>query len=622
MSGIQTVRPSRLLGGATRRLQGINSKPEDLRILGSEFRATVSDAILDPGITLTRSIDEASYLTIPLEDSEGELRASKLLQAAFTLELDGLRFRHAGVDRDEDGTLTLRPRALSVAKLMGKTGPVKVERGTWTRAEFIYSLVKEVRPRIPFFCPELHTTQPIASERQAREDDAERLVRRDRGLDTGADLTVKGEDATSEQIANGDTVLRTGESLDAPRAAMVASIITGIAEQLMRNVAGGLGSSNGYFQILAMHNLNWQDLAAMARIYFTEGFTGAGGAIELANQGLSPAAISAAVQGNQAGAASYSPWVSEAEEWVDAFGGGTLKGDSSTSVTRSKGYSFERKANEDTWACMKRLGDEVNWRRFEANGVVYYIAEPDLLGSKVRMRVSEEAAGIDGISWSQDSRRRVQELSVTCRAKAWAAPPGTVAVVSGEGQADGRYIVTQIESVLGDETATITLSRPTKPLPEPAAETVTKSVGGSRGGVVTAEDGPESFQAMLEEAERIDKLNLTYVFGGGHGSTPAPANGPFDCSSFVSRILQVGGFDIQTQATGTLISFGAEGGGELVTVYVRNGGPGGGHTLIQLGDRYFGTSSSNPGGGPGELSEGSRSSSYLAGFTKRHPPGL
>ena len=47
---------------------------------------------------------------------------------------------------------------------------------------------------------------------------------------------------------------------------------------------------------------------------------------------------------------------------------------------------------------------------------------------------------------------------------------------------------------------------------------------------------------MLGEAERLDRLHLVYVWGGSHGQSPTPPNGPFDCSSAVSHLLQVGGF--------------------------------------------------------------------------------
>lgn len=481
--GIQSVKPSELLQGESRQLKGINSDPDDLTILGTPFRVAVSDAIVDPGITVTRSIDEATFLTIPLEDPDGELRTSKLLASAFTLKLDGLRFRHAGIDRSDDGVLTLRPRSLEVAKLMGKRGRVKVTRGKWTRAEFIASLIDEVRPKIPFYCPELHTRQEIKDTREAREDEKERGGRRDRGLDSGAPLTVKGVKATAEQIKIADAMLRTAESLGASEEVMVGLITAAINESTIKNVSGGTSSSVGVLQLLDIHGTLEQrmDYVRSTKLFITKGFTGAGSAEDLAKR--QPISEWLGLVMYSASGTPYPglQYVGEAREWVDAFGGAST---SSTEITRNKDYEFERKPNETTWGCMKRLGDEVNWRRFEANGIVYYIAETDLLDSQVRMRVSENAPGIDSISWNFDSGRKVQEVNISCRARAWAAPPGSVAFVSGEGElADGKYIVSEIESVLGDKSATVTLKRPTAPLPEPAPETVTKTIdfGGHHG---------------------------------------------------------------------------------------------------------------------------------------------
>jgi Transglycosylase SLT domain len=61
---------------------------------------------------------------------------------------------------------------------------------------------------------------------------------------------------------------------------------------------------------------------------------------------------------------------------------------------------------------------------------------------------------------------------------------------------------------------------------------------------------------MLGEAERLDRLHLVYVWGGSHGQSPTPPNGPFDCSSAVSHLLQVGGFGNPTMDTIGLSSLG------------------------------------------------------------------
>jgi hypothetical protein len=133
---------------------------------------------------------------------------------------------------------------------------------------------------------------------------------------------------------------------------------------------------------------------------------------------------------------------------------------------------------------------------------------------------------------------------------------------------------------------------------------------------------------ILSEAARIDALQIPYVWGGSHGLTPTPPNGPFDCSSAVSHLLQVGGYRNPTMDTTELVRWGNPGPGRWLTIYVKPYGPEA-HTFLGFApdltpppERYWGTSGTNPGGGPGWIPEGAFSAAYLAGFETRHPPGL
>lgn len=152
------------------------------------------------------------------------------------------------------------------------------------------------------------------------------------------------------------------------------------------------------------------------------------------------------------------------------------------SSQETKRYPFTIAANETWWDGGTRLFEEVNWRLFESAGEINIVAEPELLASPIRMRVSEGAPGIDVITWNVDEGVLTDELTVRGRAADWAAPPGTVAAVEGEGESvDGNYLVANIRSWLGHEDVEITLKRPTKPFPEPAPQTAVERVGGGRG---------------------------------------------------------------------------------------------------------------------------------------------
>jgi hypothetical protein len=141
----------------------------------------------------------------------------------------------------------------------------------------------------------------------------------------------------------------------------------------------------------------------------------------------------------------------------------------------------------------------------------------------------------------------------------------------------------------------------------------------------------EAVARMVVEAARLSGLrpHTEYVWGGSHGETPTPADGPFDCSSAVSHLLQVGGFGNPTMATPELARWGEPGPGHWVTIFVKPYG-GEAHTFIRFspdvtppGERYWGTSGFvEPGHGPGWIPESTFSAGYLSGFLQRHPPGL
>jgi hypothetical protein len=114
---------------------------------------------------------------------------------------------------------------------------------------------------------------------------------------------------------------------------------------------------------------------------------------------------------------------------------------------------------------------------------------------------------------------------------------------------------------------------------------------------------------MVAAANRLDSARFPYRWGGGHQASPAPF-GPMDCSGAVSYVLQQGGVGIPTMTSGMLMNAGAQGGGQ-VTVFANPS-----HTFKRIGQRYFGTSGTNPGGGAGWFP--APAPGYLSRFTQRH----
>ena len=491
------------LSAKRRRVRGTNADLSDIRLLGEEFRANVRYEMLR-GVMLSRTIEGASTLTIPLLDPDCRLLGSELLTSKFDVELDDLWFRLAALDRQGD-TTTLTFEDREVAYMRRYKDPRKVLRSKMTRAEFILSMVKEVKEeRIPTYILELHKEQPIADS--ATPEDAPEIDvkgnRKGGSLDAKG-LTVKGVAPNSEQIRNAEVVLGVGVGLGAPRLALEASIVSGIQENNLTNNDAGPGC-RGYFCIIdstaAGLNFNPLDLEKAAESFFKDGFGGPPGAIEYAKQnpGQSAAEVSSAIEGNAAGASDRYQWEGEAKEWVDAYSGGGISASGGGATTVDKPYAFERKDGEDTWTCAGRLADEVQWRRFMSSGVFYYASEEDLFLGPVLMDIDEpHPKGIDDVSFNWDGNKRNTEVTIEAYMKDWAAPPGSVIRLGSDfGPVQGRYIVSTIDKNLDEPTGTIVCKRPMKELPEPAPETVAKTGGRRSGGSAGA-----SFDDLASWAE-------------------------------------------------------------------------------------------------------------------------
>lgn len=126
-------------------------------------------------------------------------------------------------------------------------------------------------------------------------------------------------------------------------------------------------------------------------------------------------------------------------------------------------------------------------------------------------------------------------------------------------------------------------------------------------------------QDIMQRMEQIDKMGLPYVWGGGHNGQVNDLNavrqiGGLDCSGSVSAAL-----GIPTRVSG---QFGSVGSAQPpanwkgVTVYYNDG-----HVFMSIKgqdgkEHFWGTSSSNPSGGPGWIDKPSES--YLNGFNKRY----
>lgn len=124
------------------------------------------------------------------------------------------------------------------------------------------------------------------------------------------------------------------------------------------------------------------------------------------------------------------------------------------------------------------------------------------------------------------------------------------------------------------------------------------------------------FKAAKKAAKGIEREQMPYQWGGGHVEGKIPRGQPLDCSAAVRAVLQRAGYDPPPMVASQFKSYGKPGPGAL-TIYAKDD-----HVLMRIGNKFFGTSGSNPGGGAGWIEKEDISPGYLDAFTARHLPGL
>lgn len=130
------------------------------------------------------------------------------------------------------------------------------------------------------------------------------------------------------------------------------------------------------------------------------------------------------------------------------------------------------------------------------------------------------------------------------------------------------------------------------------------------------------YQAANAAADQLEKLGLPYVWGGGHNAGQVNLGSGVDCSGAVSYVLQKMGVKLPGGVVSGDMGQYLEPGSGAVTVFYN-----GEHTFMRIGNRYFGTSTTNPGGGAGfidrSVAEGEVASGNEQGaYNVAHVPGL
>lgn len=505
--------------------KGLQADVTDL-VLRSGKKLTIEVGGVEvPTPSLTRDMEASSALSVSLFDPGLEVLEKTLLSEKFDAYVDDLRFRYTGASKSGP-TVTLNFEDQTIARLRELKGPKSAFRAKQTRANFICGLVEELEPEIPIFCPQRHEKQPIEKEEQTPKTEREskkaakeaKETPGAKGVGDTKGLKVKGQTPSPEQKELLNTALDIADKGGAPfvcAVAVVAALIdeTDAGAVQRGNVLAGLGPGgapigNAEEEIsgFLFGKPEWTGTAAVD--YYN------------AHPEATFYEIAQAVQASEfEDGSNYAAFGDESRQWVEAYGGATGASLSSgaTSEEVTEPYTFRVGKKETYWGAIQRLAKEVEWRAFVVEGRFFFISEPELSRGQVQLAIEREPGkrhpatkGIVEVDFEYDVNLPTTEATVTAVAEHWDVRPGGVVTLAGYGPASigpgdppaekgtkvaissavkasthegkGRYLVSRIEADLtGDVKArevTVTLVKPTQPLPEKRATKRTINSGG------------------------------------------------------------------------------------------------------------------------------------------------
>lgn len=492
--------------------QGYGDTDLDKFVLVMQNATSVDVRGMITSADLTRTIEGASTLEVTFTDPDRILLNSGKLARGCDVEIDGLWFRLHRVKKNGDRlTLSFEDRIINILRTYArKLGPIP--RTQMTRAQFIVKMLSQVTEfDIPYFIPELYDIQPI---QEAEDDNSVYVAPQERGggIPTNAGhpndqagtdaadrqkvsnnpLTVKGAPMNIYQIAIANQILRTGRSNGANRKVCVVAIMTAIQESGMANLEGGPttiddeGQKHIHRGVFQQDPRYWpasRDVAKDAAAFFQRAI-----GVDRAQPKLAYHQLAEAVQVSGL-PLEYAKRRTEAERIVTDFGipGGDKEsyavspsqygptytpvgagGDNEYYFYRGKPPTNQSGWKpENTWECIQRLADDVQWRAFFVASKFYYCDEQYLFKSAAVTVLDEQTDGVDNLDFDSDQNKQQSVITATVWMGRWAAPPGSVVIVRNLGPSVGKFLVTEVARSLFSEQGSVTLKKPWLSLPEP-----------------------------------------------------------------------------------------------------------------------------------------------------------
>lgn len=502
-------------------------------------------------IELRTQVTEASYIKVTVIDPEGTLQRSGFVtpdEEGFLPEVEvefpeasGWKWMLCEVEGSTDVTspnFTMVFEDKIVADLRRYWGVKTVPPGTQTRAQFVRSLVNEVgqhgEAKIKFVCPSLNLKQPVEKKEDGGIVQAKTAVatqqatekqNKTRGLGAGTAITIKGASPTQQQLADVNTALMVAEELKAPPLAVEALLIAGIAESDFKREE----STSGHNGVWQSDVIPGNEVAKQAKYFLLGGESfAAPGAIALATKPEyreylkeGPGYIATLIEGGGEDPQFYAKYLPEAKVMIAGRGEIKLGGESGLSEGESDIAQLQRgtqdNPDEDSYECIQRLAQQVNWSAFTNGQNFFYMDGPDFDRQKPTLYldfwrnhvihghsgVSEEGTILSGASWTVSNNtfeyNKTRKIKGKVQKRARAVKPASPAevrfevicgiedfragdtfVVQNSGPPDNRWAVADTtRNCLKDTFTSIILAPTSEPLPEPQS---------SESGTISAEE--------------------------------------------------------------------------------------------------------------------------------------
>lgn len=238
------------------------------------------------------------------------------------------------------------------------------------------------------------------------------------------------------------------------------------------------------------------------------------------------------------------------------------------SASASKSSTSKKTEVEDTWDACGRIMGEIGWRAYALRKQVVLAPDSWILSRGTPYALSESSPGLDSIGWEFDTGQPAATATLRVRCgTSTTFPAGSRVTLSGEGPADGDWLVETIDRTDRTQVADVTLIRPSPALPEPTVNALSANPGEggwgtsgdeSGGGQIVGSTGAAAPSALVEAfvQKALAQAGKQYVWG-------ATGPGSFDCSGLVMWCAaQVGGTGSPT-STARVPYFGRTVGNQL-----------------------------------------------------------